>query len=37
MPKTSSHLSELEQRLIEACDELWDGFVDPREPSESPS
>jgi capsid protein len=33
MPKSkSNHFSQLEQRLIEACDELWDGFVDPREP-----
>ena len=28
----SSKLSNLEKRLIEACDELWDSFVDPREP-----
>ncbi len=25
-------LNQLEQRLLEAYDELWDSFVDPREP-----
>lgn len=32
MPSTAPTLSSLEQQLIEACDDLWDNLVDPREP-----
>ncbi len=30
--KTIDQIDALEQRLAEAFDSLWDGFVDPREP-----
>ena len=30
--KTIDQIDAIEQRLAEAFDALWDGFVDPREP-----